>query len=90
MALPSWRIGLVASCGLFSKRTAPGTDLAAPIGFATARHHGQTNDLFCLGFRRPVIIGPMMVLRTKRHPAKNKASSFRPNDLALQRLSKRA
>jgi hypothetical protein len=32
----------------------------------------------------------MMVLQTARHPAKKRPSSFRPNDLALQRLSKRA
>jgi hypothetical protein len=31
MALPSWRIDLVASCGSFSKRTAIATDLAAPL-----------------------------------------------------------
>jgi len=47
MALPSWRIDLVASCGSFSKRTAIATDLAGPVGCANARHHGQTNDLFC-------------------------------------------
>jgi hypothetical protein len=29
MALSFWRIGLVASCGSFSKRTAIATDLAA-------------------------------------------------------------
>jgi hypothetical protein len=30
MALPSWRIGLVASCGSFSKRTIA-MDQAAPV-----------------------------------------------------------
>jgi hypothetical protein len=32
MALPSWRIGLVASCGSFSKRMGIANDFAAPVG----------------------------------------------------------
>jgi hypothetical protein len=37
MALPSWRIGLVASCGSFSKRMGIANDFAAPVGSTTAK-----------------------------------------------------
>jgi hypothetical protein len=45
IALPFRRVGLVASSGSFSKRMIA-MDQTAPVSFATARHHSQTNDLF--------------------------------------------
>jgi hypothetical protein len=47
MALPFWRIGLVASSGSFIKRTTIATDLAAPVSFVTSRHCGQQTNSFC-------------------------------------------
>jgi len=50
MALPFWRIGLVASCGSFIKRTAIAMDLAAPLKLRDLATPRPANEFILLRF----------------------------------------